>query len=60
MYDNYISRKKYRELKGLVCDIVDGENLSITEDELIQRIEDAYDKDEISGTQYDHLMTLLG
>jgi len=60
MYDNHISRKKYRELKGLVCDIVDGENLSITEDELIQRIEDAYDNDEISGTQYDHLMNLLG
>jgi hypothetical protein len=60
MYDNYISKKKYRELKGLVCDIVDGENHSITEDELIQRIEEAYDNDEISGTQYDHLMTLLG
>jgi hypothetical protein len=60
MYDNYISKKKYRELKGLVCDIVDGENHSITEDELIQRIEEAYDNDEISGTQYDHLMNLLG
>jgi uncharacterized protein YpiB (UPF0302 family) len=60
MYDNYISKKKYRELKGLVCDIIDGENHSITEDELIQRIEEAYDNDEISGTQYDHLMNLLG
>jgi hypothetical protein len=43
-----------------MADVIDGENVSMTEEELQYKIQEAYDENRISGTQYDHLMGLLG
>lgn len=59
MYDNYFEPCDYHKLLRLVANVIDGENVSITEEDLQYKIQEAYDNNKISGTQYDHLMGML-
>jgi hypothetical protein len=59
MYDNYFEPCEYHKLLRIVADIVDGENVSMTEEDIQYKIQEAYDNNKISGTQYDHLMGML-
>ena len=48
---------EYRNLKGLVIDYMNG--CGLDSEELKERIQQAYDEDEISGHEYDDLMQYM-
>ena len=45
----------YEELKKMVADIIDGENVSVTIEDLINYINNSYEAGKITGHQYDDL-----
>ncbi len=56
MYDDSIHCKEYDELKDMVNDYINGEDIDCTIEELEQRIQELYEDGEIQGNQYDDLM----
>lgn len=50
--------KPFHSFRGLVNEYLEGYTM-LEESELRRRIQEAYEDDEISGTDYDHLMGLL-
>ena len=58
MYDQYIRGGKFGELKGILNNVINGVSDEDV-DEIAERIQEAYDNDQLSGTQYDNLMSLV-
>lgn len=55
MYEYENDENKFRSLCGLMNEIMSGDT-DVTPEEFEERVQEAYDNDEITGTQYDHLM----
>lgn len=58
MYDQYIRDGKFGELKGNLNNLINGASDEDI-DEIAERIQEAYDNNQLSGTQYDNLMSLV-
>lgn len=58
MYDQYIRGDKFGELKGILNSVINGESNEDV-DEIAERIQEAHDNNQLSGTQYDNLMSLV-
>lgn len=58
MYDQHIRGGKFGELKGRLNSIINGASDEDV-DEIAERIQEAYDNEQLSGTQYDNLMSLV-
>lgn len=59
MYDGHIYCKDYKEIKDMINDYINGEDIGCTIEELEQRIQELYDDGEIQATQYDDLMSYI-
>lgn len=59
VYDSYIYCKEYKEIKDYVVDILNGDIEDYDIDELANRIQELYDNNEMSGSQYDDLMSYV-
>lgn len=59
MYDFYIGNKVYRDLKDLVVDLYNGEDVDYTTEDLKSEIDTRYANNELSSSQYDNLMNYL-
>lgn len=58
MYDQYVRGGKFGELKGILNNVINGVSDEDV-DEIAERIQEAYDNEQLSGTQYDNLMGLV-
>jgi hypothetical protein len=58
MYDQYIRGGKFGELKGSLNNLINGASDEDI-DEIAERIQEAHDNNQLSGTQYDNLMSLV-
>ena len=58
MYDQYIRGGKFVELKGNLNNLINGASDEDI-DEIAERIQEAHDNNQLSGTQYDNLMSLV-
>lgn len=56
MYDSRIYCKDYKELKTYIVDILNGDIVDYDIEALSDKIQELYDNDEMSGSQYDDLM----
>ena len=56
MYDSHIYCKEYKELKDYIIDILNGEIENYDVEELSNHIQELYDNNEMSSSQYDDLM----
>ena len=56
MYDSYIYCKEYKELKDYIIDILNGEIENYDVEKLSNHIQELYDNNEMSSSQYDDLM----
>lgn len=54
----YIRGGKFGELKGILNNVINGVSDEDV-DEIAERIQEAYDNEQLSGTQYDNLMGLV-
>lgn len=54
----YIRGGKFCELKGILNNVINGVSDEDV-DEIAERIQEAYDNEQLSGTQYDNLMGLV-
>lgn len=59
MYDFYIGNKVYHDLKDLVVDLYNGEDVDYTTEDLKSEIDMRYANNELSSSQYDNLMNYL-
>jgi len=59
MYDFYIGNKVYHDLKDLVVDLYNGEDVDYTAEGLKSEIDTRYANNELSSSQYDNLMNYL-
>ena len=58
MYDQYIRGGKFGELKGNLNTLINGASDEDI-DETAERIQEAHDNTQLSGPQYDNLMSLV-
>ena len=56
MYDSHIYCKDYKELKTYIVDILNGDIEDYDVEALSNKIQELYDDNEMSGSQYDDLM----
>lgn len=56
MYDSHIYCKEYKELKDYIIDILNGEIENYDVEKLSNHIQELYDNNEMSSSQYDDLM----
>lgn len=56
MYDSHIYCKEYKELKDYIVDILNGEIENYDVEKLSNHIQELYDNNEMSSSQYDDLM----
>lgn len=56
MYDSHIYCKEYKELKDYIVDMLNGEIENYDVEELSNHIQELYDNNEMSSSQYDDLM----
>lgn len=56
MYDSHIYCEEYHDLKEYIVDILNGDVTDYDLDELSDHIQDLYDSDQMSSSQYDNLM----
>ena len=56
MYDSHIYCKEYKELKDYIIDILNGEIENYYVEKLSNHIQELYDNNEMSSSQYDDLM----
>lgn len=56
MYDSHIYCKEYKELKDYIVDILNGEIENYDVEKLSSHIQELYDNNEMSSSQYDDLM----
>ena len=49
---------KYHFLRGLITEFLNGET-DFTTEEIMQKLDEAYDENEIDGREYDNLMCLF-
>lgn len=59
MYDSYIYCEEYKEIKDYIIDILNGDIENYDVDELANRIQELYDDNKMSGSQYDDLMSYI-
>lgn len=59
MYDGHIYCREYKELKDYIVDIVNGDVEDYDLEDLSDRIQELYDDEEMSSTQYDDLMRYI-
>lgn len=59
MYDSYIYCEEYKEIKDYIIDILNGDIENYDVDELTNRIQELYDDNKMSGSQYDDLMSYI-
>lgn len=56
MYDSHIYCKEYKELKDYIVDILNGEIENYDVEKLSNHIQELYDNNEMSSSQYDDLV----
>lgn len=59
MYKEHIFCEEYKELKDIIIDIMNGENIDYDIDEIKEHIQEIYDDDRMPSTQYDELMSYI-
>ncbi len=59
MYDSHIYCEEYKEIKDLLADIINGEIEDYDLDAIEDNIQELYDNDEMSSSQYDDLMSYV-
>lgn len=59
MYDSHIYCKEYKELKGYIIDILNGEIENYDVEKLSSHIQELYDNNEMSSSQYDDLIAYV-
>lgn len=59
MYDSHIYCKEYKELKDYIIDILNGEIENYDVEKLSNHIQELYDNNEMSSSQYDDLMNYV-
>ena len=59
MYDGHIYCEEYKDLKDIIVDIVNGDDITTNIEELTNHIQDLYDNGKMSSTQYDDLMSYI-
>lgn len=59
MYKEHIFCKEYKELKDIIIDIMNGEDVDYDIDEIKEYIQEIYDDDRMPSTQYDELMSYI-
>ena len=61
MYDNYIGDSKFREIKSLISEYIngDGEYCGLSIEEISDRAYEYYVEGKLSSSQYDHVSGLI-
>lgn len=59
MYDSHIYCKEYKELKDYIIDILNGEIENYDVEKLSNHIQELYDNNEMSSSQYDDLIAYV-
>lgn len=59
MYDSYIYCKEYKDLKDYIADCINGDITNYDVEKLSNYIQELYDNDELSSSQYDDLMSYV-
>lgn len=59
MYDGHIYCEEYSELKDIIVDILNNEIVDYDIDELSDRIQELYNDNKMSASQYDDLMSYI-
>lgn len=58
MYDSHVDDGKFRSYKGILNEICQG-NSEEDIDEITEKIQEDYERGELSSSQYDNLMFLI-
>ncbi|MDO4324978.1 MAG: hypothetical protein Q4E24_02890 [bacterium] len=56
MYDGHIFCEEYKELKDMLVDFMNGENVDMDLEQFSEHIQELYQDGNMSATQYDDLM----
>lgn len=59
MYDQNIYCEEYAEIKDIIINIMNGDDLETDISELEARIQEIYDEGKMPSTQYDDLMSYI-
>lgn len=59
MYDGHIYSREYGEIKRMIIDMMNGEEVQISPKELADQVQELYENEEMQATQYDDLMRYL-
>lgn len=59
MYDSHIYCEEYRDLKNYIADCINGEIPDYNKEALANHIQELYDNNEMSSSQYDDLMSYI-
>ncbi|MCM1136436.1 MAG: hypothetical protein NC400_12780 [Clostridium sp.] len=59
MYDGHIFCEEYKELKDIVVNIVNGDDIKSDIEDLSNHIQELYNNGKMSSTQYDDLMSYI-
>lgn len=59
MYDSHIYCEEYRDFKNYIADCINGEIPDYDVEDLANHIQELYDNNEMSSSQYDDLMSYI-
>ena len=59
MYDSHIYCKEYKDLNDYIADCINGDIIDYDVEKLSNNIQELYDNDEMSSSQYDDLMSYV-
>lgn len=59
MYDSHIYSSEYKDLKDMIVDIINGDDIETDVQELSDHIQELYEEGKLSSSMYDDLSSYL-
>lgn len=59
MYDSHIYSSEYKDLKDMIVDIINGDDIETDAQELSDHIQELYEEGKLSSSMYDDLSSYL-